>query len=75
MKTTRKQLQELATVLEAQCIAKNIYTYENEVERVMKKEGLNTQKVICFSVSKYGNSGRIDMLQNEGKTKTIFVYY
>ena len=75
MKTTRKQLENLATELEAVRIAKNIYTYENEIEKLMKKEGLNIQKIICYSVSTYGNSGRLDLLQNENKTKTMFVYY
>lgn len=75
MKTTRKQLENLATELEAVRIARNIYTYENEIEKLMKKEGLNIQKIICYSVSTYGNSGRLDLLQNENKTKTMFVYY
>lgn len=75
MKVTKKQLVNLATELEAVRIARNIYTYENEIEKLMKKEGLNMQKIICYSVSTYGNSGRLDLLQNENKTKTMFVYY
>lgn len=75
MKVTKKQLVNLATELEAVRIARNIYTYENEIEKLMKKEGLNIQKIICYSVSTYGNSGRLDLLQDENKTKTMFVYY
>lgn len=73
MKISRKLLI-LAKQLQAKCIARNIYEFENEIYYVTRNNTILKHVIIAYSVGCHGNTGRLDLVEfKDGKT--IYYYY
>lgn len=74
MKISRKLLKQLAMQLQAKHLAYNIYAFENEIDRISHNCSILKHIIIAYSVGRYGNTGRLDLIEFKDGT-TIYYYY
>ena len=74
MKISRELLKQLAMQLKAKRVGNNIYKFENEIYYIERDNTTLKHVIIAYSVGRYGNTGRIDLIEFENG-KTEYYYY